>query len=87
MDDLFVYDIQAHRWICAYPGTDVMNVELKLDTNGFEVDKNGRAVPVSQLGHGYEMVSYDTELKRFMFMPGSSGGWQVGAPFGKKRMA
>jgi hypothetical protein len=41
MDDLFVYDIMAHRWVCAYPGTDVMNVDLKLDKNGFEVDENG----------------------------------------------
>jgi hypothetical protein len=38
MDDLFVYDIMAHRWICAYPGTDVMNVKLKLDANRFEID-------------------------------------------------
>src|SRR5881227_1733602 len=87
MDDLFVYDVQAHRWICAYPGTDVMNVQLKLDKNGFEVDEDGRPVPVSQLVHGYEMVSYDTDLKRFQFMPGCSGDWQAGAPFGKRRMA
>jgi hypothetical protein len=33
------------------------------------------------------MVSYDTDLKRFMFMPGGSGDWQAGAPFGKRRMA
>ena len=71
MDDLFVYDVPGHRWVCAYPGTDVMNVQLRLDKNGFEVDKDGRPVPVSQLVHGYEMVSYDTDLKRFMFMPGS----------------
>ena len=87
MDDLFVYDVQGHRWICAYPGTDVMNVQLKLDKNGFEVDRDGRPVPVAQLVHAYEMVSYDTDLKRFMFMPGGSGDWQAGAPFGKRRMA
>ena len=73
MDDLFVYDVQGHRWICAYPGTDVVNVQLELDKNGFEVGKDGRPVPVSQLVHGYEMVSYDTDLKRFLFMPGCSG--------------
>jgi hypothetical protein len=48
MDDLFVYDIPAHRWVCAYPGTDVMNYDLTLDRNGFEVDKDGRPVPVGQ---------------------------------------
>ena len=87
MDDLFVYDVPGHRWVCAYPGTDVMNVDLKQDKNGFEVDKDGRPVPVAQLGHGYELVSYDPDLKRFMFIPGASGDWQAGAPFGKRRMA
>jgi hypothetical protein len=86
MDDLFVYDIMAHRWVCAYPGTDVKNVDLKLDKNGFEVDENGRPVPVAQLTHGYEQLTYDTDLKRFLFMPGSSQDWQ-GSPFGKKRLA
>jgi hypothetical protein len=86
MDDLFVYDVPANRWVCAYPGTDVMNVDLKQDKNGFEVDRDGRTVPVAQLVHGYEMVSYDPDLKRFMFIPGASGDWQLGSPFGKKRM-
>jgi hypothetical protein len=87
MDDVFVYDILGHRWMCAYPGTDVMNVDLKLDANGFEVGTNGRPVPVGQLGHGYEMLTYDSDRKRFMFMPGASGDWQSAAPFGKKRLA
>jgi hypothetical protein len=86
MDDLFVYDIMAHRWVCAYPGTDVKNVDLKLDKNGFEVDENGRPVPVAQLSHCYEQLTYDSDLKRFMFMPGSSQDWQS-SPFGKKRLA
>jgi hypothetical protein len=32
-------------------------------------------------------VSYDTDRKRFMFMPGASADWQAGAPFGKNRLA
>jgi hypothetical protein len=87
MDDLFVYDVQAHRWVCAYPGTDVMKVALKLDENGFEVDGQGRPVPVAQLGHGYEMVSYDVDRQRFLFMPGASQDWQAASPFGKRRLA
>jgi hypothetical protein len=86
MDDLFVYDIMAHRWICAHPGTDVKSSKLKLDPNGFEVDENGRPVPVAQLGHCYEQLTYDTDLKRFMFMPGASQDWQS-SPFGKRRLA
>jgi hypothetical protein len=87
MDDLFVYDVHGHRWVCAYPGTDVMKVQLRLDSNGFEVGKDGRPVPVAQLVHGYEMISYDPDLRRFMFLPGASGDWQAGSPFGKRRMA
>lgn len=86
MDDLFVYDIMGHHWICAYPGTEVTTVKLKLDRNGFEVDDNGRPVPVAQLSHGYEQLTYDTDLRRFMFMPGSSQDWQA-SPFGKRRLA
>jgi hypothetical protein len=86
MDDLFVYDIMAHRWVCAYPGTDVMNIDLKLDKNGFEVDKNGRPVPVAQLSHGYEQLTYDSDRNQFIFMPGASQDWQA-SPFGKKRLA
>src|SRR5205814_1793210 len=78
MDDLFVYDVNGNRWVCAYPGTDVQNVDLKLDANGFEVDKDGRPTPVAQLGHGYEQQTYDTDLKRFMFMPASSADWRGG---------
>src|SRR5262249_55623705 len=82
---LFVYDIMAHRWICAYPGTDVRNVRLKLDPNRFEIDENGRPLPIAQLGHGYEQLTYDTDRKRFLFMPGASQDWQ-GCPFGKRRL-
>lgn len=85
MDDVFVYDVQGHRWVCVHPGTDVINVDLKLDANGFEVDKDGRPVPVAQLGHGYEMLTYDTDRKRFMFMPGASDEWRARAPFAEKR--
>jgi hypothetical protein len=86
MDDLFVYDIMAHRWVCAHPGTEVTAVKLKLDRNGIEVDENGRPVPVAQLSHGYEQLTYDTDRRRFMFMPGSSQDWQA-SPFGKRRLA
>src|SRR6185295_7311714 len=44
MDDLFVYDINAHRWICLYPGTDVTSISLKVDANGFEADESGQPI-------------------------------------------
>jgi hypothetical protein len=34
MDDVFVYDVQGHRWVCVHPGTDVKNEDLKLDAHG-----------------------------------------------------
>jgi len=84
MDDLWAYDIHGHRWICLYPGTDVKNIDLHLDADGFEADKDGHRIPVTQLGHGYELVTFDTDLARFMFMPGNSAEWQ-GGPFGERR--
>jgi hypothetical protein len=86
MDDLFVYDVMAHRWICAHPGTEVTTVNLKLDQNRFEVDEDERPVPVAQLSHGYEQLTYDTDRHRFLFWPGSSQDWQS-CPFGKRRLA
>jgi hypothetical protein len=77
MDDLWFYDVAAHRWVCVYPGADVHHLALKLDANGFEVTKDGMPLPVAQLGHGYEMVTYDTDRKKFMFMPCDAGYWAV----------
>ena len=36
MDDLWFYDVNAHKWICLYPGATKLT-QLKLDENGFEV--------------------------------------------------
>src|SRR5205809_5528423 len=73
MDDLWAYDLNAHRWICVYPGADVKNLDLKLDENGFEVTKDGEPIPVAQMGHAYEAVAYDSDLKKFLFMPCPAG--------------
>jgi hypothetical protein len=73
MDDLWAYDLNAHRWICLYPGADVKNLDLKLDENGFEVTTDGEPIPVAQMVHGYEAVAYDSDLKKFLFMPCPGG--------------
>jgi hypothetical protein len=77
MDDLWAYDINGHRWVCVYPGADVHNLDLRLDKDGFEVTRDGMPLPVAQMGHGYEAVSYDTHLKQFLFMPCPADYWQV----------
>src|SRR5262249_44695436 len=52
MDDLWFYDLHAHRWICCYPGADTKNLQLKLNADGFETSANGEIIPVAQQVHG-----------------------------------
>src|SRR5262249_13607074 len=85
MDDLWAYDVNGHRWICLYPGTDIKNVSLKMSADGFEVDQDGQPIPVAQMGHGFAMVAYDTDRSKFTFMPCPVGNF---APlFGDRRKA
>lgn len=55
MDDLWFYDINAHRWICCYPGAPTKSLRLQLNADGFEVTPDGELLPVAQQVHGYEM--------------------------------
>lgn len=87
MDDLFVYDINANRWVCLYPGTDINNISLKMDENGFEADQDGQPIPVVQIGHGYEQLTYDTDTRKFMFMSCSDWGSNVIPPLAERRKA
>src|SRR5579862_9930168 len=84
MDDLWSYDLNAHRWICLYPGTDTKSVSLKMDSNGFEVDETGQPIPVAQMGHQFNMSTYDTDLKKFMFVPAAIGNFNA-TPIGERR--
>jgi hypothetical protein len=76
MDDLWFYDLNGHRWICCYPGANVKTLELTITRDGFEATKNGEAIPVASMAHAYEMVTYDTDLKRFMSMPCPGEYWK-----------
>jgi hypothetical protein len=69
MGDYWVYDLNAHSWICLFPGANPKTFTVKLDANGFEVDADGQLVPLAQLAHAYEQVVYDPDRKKFMFMP------------------
>ncbi len=68
MDDLFFYDVNAHRWICCYPGLDLKPEapELKIDQNGWERDASGQPIPVIT-GHAWGHVTYDTDRRMFVF--------------------
>jgi hypothetical protein len=69
-DDLFFYDINAHAWVCCYPGTPLDKPGLKLDPQtGFETDAEDNVIPVAISVHSYWCPEYDIERKRFMVMP------------------
>src|SRR5262245_37283370 len=67
MVDFWFYDVNAHRWICVHPGTDVRNMDADytLTKDGFTATKDGNLVPISTLCHSYGAITYDTDLKRF----------------------
>lgn len=69
MDDLWFYDLQQHRWICCYPGSEVATLEVKINADGFEANARGEPIPLSQMAHAYEGITYDTDRRRFMAMP------------------
>ena len=85
-DDLYFYDINAHAWVCAYPGTPLdaagkFDADIKLDpATKLNVDKDGNVVPVGQCVHAYWTPEYDTDRKMFMFMPTSGPFGFVGNP-------
>jgi len=83
-DEIFAYDINAHRWICLYPGSDVNNLTLKLDAHGFEVDGKGEHVPVAILGHGHHLMTSDSHLGKVVIVPLGNTWWTKAFPRRKK---
>ncbi len=79
-DDLWAYDIPAHRWVCVYPGANTKQLKLHLDARGFEVDAKGRHVPVSFLGHGYCNQTYVPHLRRLMIVYTHNPWWTRAIP-------
>ena len=80
MDDLWFYDVNAHRWICCYPGADTKTLDLRLNNDGFEVNGRGDLVPVAQFAHAYSMSSYEPDAKRLVSMPNTHTYWQKALP-------
>lgn len=71
MNDLWFYDLNAHRWVCLYPGIEVKTVakqirdkELTLDDRGLLVGKDGQPLP-PLLIHAYGNLGYDPDARRF----------------------
>lgn len=81
MNDLWFYDINAHRWVCVYPGIEVKTIasrikdkELVVGDNGLLVDKEGQPLP-PLLIHAYGNLGYDPEAKQFVTFGSQFGNY------------
>jgi hypothetical protein len=81
MDDIWAYDIPAHRWIAVHPGTHTLDFnrqvrdgELRIDDNGQVVDRSDQPIPIHLLIHAWGYLSYDTRAHRFAFLGGDLAG-------------
>jgi hypothetical protein len=79
-DDYWFYDINAHRWICIYPGTNtktftqqVKNGQIKV-VNGQVVDEGGQPIPLGVLIHAWGQVTYNPDQSKFVFQSRWNGG-------------
>jgi hypothetical protein len=71
MNDVWFYDLNAHRWMCLYPGIEVKTIaqrikdkELTLDDRGLLVDREGQPLP-PLLIHAYGYLGYDPDQRQF----------------------
>ncbi len=76
MNDLWFYDVNAHRWVCLYPGIEVKTVAqrikdgaLTLDRKGLLVGRDGQPLP-PLLIHAYGNLGYDPDRKQFATLGG-----------------
>jgi hypothetical protein len=75
-DDVFFYDLLAHRYLCLYPGTKTASFQVKLD-RGFLTDEDGQQPPIAIAVHGYECSSYNPDRREFMTL-------LTGSPYAKQ---
>jgi hypothetical protein len=80
MDDLWLYDLNAHRWVCLYPGADTKTLKLHLDKDGFEINEAGEHIPVSYLSHGYNNLTYNPDLHKYMIIHTQCPWWTTALP-------
>ena len=69
MDDLWAYNIMAHRWVNIYAGTDVKHPpKLIINKDGFPALENGDVIPIAILSHSYQMTAWDPDVKAYFAM-------------------
>ena len=76
MNDLWLYDVNAHRWVCLYPGIDTRTIagqiedgQLAVSEDGLLVDKQGQPLP-PLLIHAYGYLGYDPDRKQLAIYAG-----------------
>jgi hypothetical protein len=81
MNDLWCYDVNAHRWVCLYPGIEVKAIaqrirdrELTLNADGLLVEKDGQPLP-PLLIHAYGYLGYDPDRRKFAFFGSQFGNY------------
>jgi hypothetical protein len=72
-DDIFFYDLNAHRWICIYPGfqtktilADIKNGVYQVNDAGQLVNREGEPVLLGYGGHSYHTHEYDPDQKKYI---------------------
>jgi hypothetical protein len=74
-DSLWFYDLNAHRWLCLYPGTDSANYaalvasgEVRAGGVGLVLDKQDRIIPQDLCaGHNWSRSTYDEQRNLWLF--------------------
>jgi hypothetical protein len=81
MNDLWFYDVNAHRWICLYPGIEVKSIvqrikdaELTVNEHGLLADAQGALLP-PLLIHAYGYLGYDPDARRLAFFGEQFGNY------------
>lgn len=70
MDGLWLYDVNGHRWVNMYPGTDTRTPpKLVVTGEGVEGTAPDRPIPIATMVHGYEMTAWDPDRQLFFSMP------------------
>lgn len=70
MDDLWLYDVNGHRWVALHPGTDTRSPpKLRITRDGFEGVGPDSPLPIATMVHGYEMTAWDPVRQIFFSMP------------------
>ncbi len=80
MDDYWFYDINAHAWICLYPGTNtvefnqqVADGDIFVDGIGRPVNVHGQPVPGHLMIHAWKQMTYDSSRQKIVMFRFSGG--------------